>query len=456
LRCRSDCTVSGMNAYQIIGKKRDGQSLLKEEIDFLVRGFSEGSVPDYQMSAFLMAVFFRGMGLDETLSLTRAMMNSGKVLDLKKIDGIKVDKHSTGGVGDKVSIVLAPLVAAAGVRVPMVSGRTLGHTGGTLDKLESIPGLRTVLTPEEFVRNVERVGFSIAAQSRELVPADEGMYALRGVTGTVESVPLIVSSILSKKFAAGIDAIVFDVKCGRGAFMPELSRAEELAGELVRVTSLMGKTGTALITDMEQPLGNAIGNALEIKESLQCLKGEGPADLLAVTLELGIEMLRLAGVETDRDRARESLEKLLSSGAAQQKFVQFVQAQGGDPRVIDEPSLLPASASVEVVVAPCDGYIKSIDARALGEICVDMGGGRRKRNDSVDGSVGIVLKAKVGDTVSKGAEVAEVHLRRDRSTVWIADLFNRLEQVFVFSEGPVPRRELILRRLPPQGPVRNS
>jgi len=441
-----------MNAPQIIGRKRDGQSLSREEIDFLIRGFSEGSVPDYQMSAFLMAVFFRGMELEETLSLTRAMMNSGKVLDLSGIDGVKVDKHSTGGVGDKVSIVLAPLVAAAGVRVPMVSGRTLGHTGGTLDKLESIPRLRTVLTPDEFVRNVERVGFSIAAQSRELVPADEGMYALRGVTGTVESVPLIVSSILSKKFAAGIDAIVFDVKCGVGAFMPELSRAEELAGELVRVTSLMGKTGTALITDMEQPLGNAVGNALEIKESLDCLKGGGPADVMAVTVELGVEMLRLAGVETDAVRAREMLARLISSGAALQKFVQFVQAQGGDPRVVDKPSLLPAAASVEVLLAPCDGYLESIDARALGEICVDMGGGRRKRTDKVDGSVGVVLKAKVGDAVSRGADLVEVHLRRDRSTVWVAELLSRLEKVFTFSEAPVPKRELILRRLSPQGP----
>jgi pyrimidine-nucleoside phosphorylase len=441
-----------MNAPQIIAKKRDGFALAREEVDFLIRGFSEGSVPDYQMSAFLMAVFFRGMDLDETLGLTRAMMNSGKVLDLSKLDGVKVDKHSTGGVGDKVSIVLAPLVAAAGVRVPMVSGRTLGHTGGTLDKLESIPGLKTVLTPGEFVRNVERVGFSIAAQSKELVPADEGMYALRGVTGTVESVPLIVSSILSKKFAAGIDAIVFDVKCGLGAFMTEMSTAEELARELVRVTSLMGKTAAALITDMEQPLGNAVGNALEIKESLLCLKGKGPADMMAVTMELGVEMLRLAGVEKDLVRARESLEKLIASGAARQKFVEFVKAQGGDPRVVDKPELLPAAASVEVLVAPCDGCVKSIDARALGEICVDMGGGRRKRTDKVDASVGVVLKAKVGDAVSQGADLAEVHLSRDRSNVWVAELFSRLEKVFTFSDVPVPKRELILKRLPAQAP----
>jgi len=440
-----------MNAPQIIGKKRDGQSLSREEIDFLIRGFSEGSVPDYQMSAFLMAVFFRGMELEEILSLTRAMMNSGRVLDLSRIDGVKVDKHSTGGVGDKVSIVLAPLVAAAGVRVPMVSGRTLGHTGGTLDKLESIPKLKTVLSPDDFIRNVERVGFSIVAQSKDLVPADEGMYALRGVTGTVESVPLIVSSILSKKFAAGIDAIVFDVKCGKGAFMPEMSRAEELAGELVKVTSLMGKTGTALITDMEQPLGNAVGNALEIKESLDCLKGGGPADLMAVTMELGIEMLRLAGVATDRVLAREMLARLISSGAALQKFVQFVQAQGGDAKVVEKPSLLPTAASVEAVIAPCDGYLAGIDARALGEICVDMGGGRRKRTDKVDPSVGVVLKAKVGDALSRGQDLVEVHLRRDRSTVWVGELLGRLEKIFTFSEAPVPKRELILKRLPAGG-----
>jgi thymidine phosphorylase len=278
------------------------------------------------------------------------------------------------------------------------------------------------------------------------------MYALRGVTGTVESVPLIVSSILSKKFAAGIDAIVFDVKCGLGAFMPEMSRAEELARELVRVTSLMGKTATALITDMEQPLGNAVGNALEIRESLLCLGGDGPADMMEVTMELGVEMLRLAGVETDAVRARESLEELISSGAAQQKFVQFVQAQGGDARVVDKPSLLPTAASVEVLVAPCDGYLERIDARALGEICVDMGGGRRKRTDKVDASVGVVLKAKVGDAMSRGADLAEVYLRRDRSTVWVAELLSRLEKVFTFSDAPVPKRELILKRLPAQGP----
>jgi pyrimidine-nucleoside phosphorylase len=437
-----------MNAYQIIRKKRDGEPLTRDEIDYLVRGFSEASVPDYQMSAFLMAVFFRGMNIDETLGLTQAMMNSGRVLNLGGIDGQKVDKHSTGGVGDKVSIVLAPLAAAAGVRVPMVSGRTLGHTGGTLDKLESIPGLRTVLSPEELAENVDRVGFAIVAQSRELVPADDGMYALRGVTGTVESIPLIVSSILSKKFAAGIDSIVFDVKCGSGAFMQELSKAEELAGELVRVTSLLGRTGTALITDMEQPLGNAVGNALEIREAIECLKGNGPSDLVEITLELGVEMLSLARIEAGRARARSLLEKLLSGGAALEKFVQFVEAQGGDARVVDDLSLLPRASSVEMMTAPRPGHVGRIDARALGEVCVDMGGGRRKRNDEIDGSVGLVLKAKVGDRVEKGSPLVEVHYEKGRTDVTGIEILERVKQAFKLSDEPVPRRELILRRLP--------
>lgn len=438
-----------MNTNQIIGKKRDGETLAREEIDFLIRSFSAGQVPDYQMSAFLMAVFFRGMNIDETLWLTQAMMNSGKVLDLSHVDGQKVDKHSTGGVGDKVSIVLAPLVAAAGVRVPMVSGRTLGHTGGTLDKLESVPGLRTVLSPEEFAINVGRVGFAIVAQSKELVPADEGMYALRGVTGTVESIPLIVSSILSKKFAAGIDSIVFDVKCGRGAFMQELARAEELAGELVRVTSLMGKTARALITDMEQPLGMAVGNALEIREVIACLKGDGPPDLVENTLELGVEMLLLARVETERGRAKQLLQKLLTGGAALQKFGEFVEAQGGNPRVLDDQSLLAAADSVETVTSPQEGYLRSIDARALGEVCVDIGGGRRKRDDEIDSSAGLVLRAKVGDRVSGGSPLAEVHFSKKRVGAAAGDILRRVRESFTLSETAVPRRKLVLGRLSP-------
>jgi pyrimidine-nucleoside phosphorylase len=432
-----------MNAYQIIAKKRDGQPISEEEIQFFLRGFANGSVADYQMSAFLMAVFFRGMSLEETVSLTRAMMNSGKVLNLAKIDGKKVDKHSTGGVGDKVSLVLAPLVASAGVKVPMVSGRTLGHTGGTLDKLESIPGLRTLLTSKEFVENVASVGFAIAAQSSELVPADEGMYALRGVTGTVESVPLIVSSILSKKFAAGIDSIVFDVKCGGGAFMLDLSEANRLAEELVRVTTLLGKTGRALITNMEEPLGYAVGNALEVKEAIECLRGGEPRDLRELTIELAIEMLLLAGVEGDPVSARSRLEKLLDSGRALERFRKFVEAQGGEARVVDEPSLLPHVLRAETVIADRDGFVASIDARGLGELCIDMGGGRRMRNDEVDKAVGFVLRVKVGDRVSKGSPLAEVHSNPARGSVT-----SRVRDAFRLSEQVVQKRKLILGRLP--------
>jgi pyrimidine-nucleoside phosphorylase len=433
-----------MNAHSIIAKKRDGESLSPEELEFFIGGFAEGAVADYQMSAFLMSVFLNGMSTDETVSLTTAMMGTGKVLDLSRIAGKKVDKHSTGGVGDKVSLVLAPLVASAGVTVPMVSGRTLGHTGGTLDKLESIPGLRTVLKAEEFVRNVEQVGFAIAAQSKEFVPADEGMYALRGVTGTVESIPLIVSSILSKKFAAGIDAIVFDVKCGGGAFMSDLSRAEELARQLIHVSSLMGKTGKALITEMAQPLGRAVGNALEVKEAVECLRGEGPGDLREAALELGSEMLLLAGIESHRAPAKQRLEELLDGGEALDKFTQFVEAQGGDKRIIDDLSLLPRASSVETVVAECNGYVSCIDARALGELCVDMGGGRRRRDDKVDKAVGFLLHVTVGDEVSEGNPLCEIHLNRGTNGI-----LSRAAGLFRISEEPQEKRKLVLGRVPP-------
>jgi len=371
------------------------------------------------------------------------MMNSGKIMDLSGIEGRKVDKHSTGGVGDKVSLVLAPLVASAGVKVPMVSGRTLGHTGGTLDKLESIPGLRTILTAREFADNVARVGFAIAAQSSEFVPADRGMYALRGVTGTVESIPLIVSSILSKKFAAGIDSIVFDVKCGSGAFMLELSEARELAQELLRVTDFLGKTGKALITNMEEPLGFAVGNALEVAEAIDCLNGKGPKDLRELTLELAGEMLLLAGTDSDREGARVRLEKLLDSGQALERFVRFVEAQGGEPGIVDERSLLPRALSVETVIAGREGFVSAVDARALGELCIDMGGGRRMRDDAVDKSVGFVLRAKVGDRVSRGTPLADVHFNPARGNVT-----GRVRDAFKVSPQAPAGRALILERMP--------
>ncbi|UCF77918.1 MAG: thymidine phosphorylase [Candidatus Eiseniibacteriota bacterium] len=431
-----------MNAYHIIAKKRDKQSLSSKELEFFVRGFADGSVTDYQMSAFLMAVFLNGMNPEETVSLTLAMMGTGKVLDLSAIPGKKVDKHSTGGVGDKVSLVLAPLVAAAGVKVPMVSGRTLGHTGGTLDKLESIPRLRTHLTSAEFVKNVEKVGFSIVAQSSELVPADEGMYALRGVTGTVESIPLIVSSILSKKFAAGIDSIVFDVKCGGGAFMADLASARGLAQELVRVCSLLGKTGRAFITDMAQPLGRAVGNALEVKETIECLRGGGPHDLRELTLELGAEMLSLAGVEKVRGKAVSLLEKLLDGGQALEAFRKFVEAQGGNGGVVSDDSLLPGARSVRTVTAREEGFVSSIDARALGELCVDMGGGRRRRDDEIDKSVGFLLEAKVGEKVSKGSPLCEVHSSSEKG-----ETTERVREAFRIGEQPPGERRILLERV---------
>ncbi|MFH0777371.1 MAG: thymidine phosphorylase [Candidatus Eisenbacteria bacterium] len=431
-----------MNAYQVIARKRDGHTLSPEEIEFFIQGFARGTVADYQMSAFLMSVFFRGMDLDETVGLTRAMMNTGKILDLSSIEGRKVDKHSTGGVGDKVSLVLAPLLAAAGVKVPMVSGRTLGHTGGTLDKLESIPGLRTNLTAEQFANNVASLGFAIAAQSKEFVPADAGMYALRGVTGTVESVPLIVSSILSKKFAAGIDSIVFDVKCGGGAFMQDRARARELARQLVTVTSVLGKTGRALLTDMEQPLGCAVGNSLEVRETIDTLKGGGPKDLLEVVMELGAEMLSLAEIEQDRARAVALLRGLLSQGKALEKFTRFIEAQGGNPGVVEDGSLLPRAREVKTVTCGRDGCLSAIDTRGLGELCVDMGGGRRRHNDEIDPSVGFVLKTKVSDTVRSRDPLVEVHYDPARG-----DVTGSARRLFTISEDRVRGRELILERI---------
>jgi len=398
-----------MRAVDIILKKRAGEALSTAEIDWLLAGYSRGSVPDYQMAAWAMAVVWRGMDERETADLTLAMARSGDMLDLKDIAPITVDKHSTGGVGDKTSLVLGPLVAACGLCVAKMSGRGLGFSGGTLDKLEAIPGFRADLSAGEFRRIARAVGLVIAGQSAELAPADKQLYALRDVTGTVDSIPLIAASVMSKKLAAGADCIVLDVKTGHGAFMETLDDARELARRMVAIGTHAGRRVAALISSMEQPLGRAIGNALEVKEAIATLHGHGPPEFVELCLALGAELLLLAGHTGDPGSARASLEDALASGAAWRKFRQFVAAQGGDVATLDDPTLLPEATTVEPVYAPHGGFVAAIDARELGLVVGELGGGRQRKGDAIDPSVGIVLEAKVGDRITVGAPLATVH-----------------------------------------------
>lgn len=398
-----------MRMYDIILKKREGLELTTEEINFFISGYTSGTVPDYQASALLMAIFLRGFSRRETADLTLAMCDSGERADLSAIPGIKVDKHSTGGVGDKTTLILAPLVAAAGVPVAKMSGRGLGHTGGTVDKLESIPGFKVVLETSEFIDQVRRVGAAVVAQTGNLAPADKKLYALRDVTATVDSIPLIASSVMSKKIAAGADAIVLDVKVGSGAFMRDAESAFALARAMVEIGDRVGRRTVALLTEMDQPLGRAVGNALEVKEAIETLKGRGPGDLQEVCLALGSLMLFLAGKAGSTGEGRERLRELLESGRALEKFEEFVSAQGGDPRVVRQERLLTAAGIIEVVQAPATGYVQSINAEAVGRAAMLLGAGRENKESTIDLSVGLVLKKKVGDEVKAGEDLAEVH-----------------------------------------------
>lgn len=393
---------------EIIAKKRDGGKLTREEIDFILLGYLSGAIPDYQMSAFLMAVFIRGMDLEETENLTWSMMNSGKILDLGFIPDIKVDKHSTGGVGDKVSLILAPLVASCGVIVPMVSGRGLGHTGGTLDKLESIPELRTDLSSGEFIDNLKHTGVSIMGQTKEISPADGKIYALRDVTGTVNSIPLITASILSKKLASGTDAIVFDVKCGSGAFMHSREDAISLATNLIRISRKAGMKGIALITDMSEPLGNAVGNSLEMMEAIETLKGKGPDDLLEVTLSLGSLMLILAGKINNFHKGRGLLLEKLKNREGLAKFKEMVFRQGGDTRIIEDYSLFPKTNYQMEIRSEKEGYVDSIDTKEIGLAAVELGAGRKKLDSNVDLDVGMLIRKKISERVSKNEELVKI------------------------------------------------
>ena len=410
-----------MQMNDLIVKKRDGGALATEEIQWMIRGFVDGSVPDYQMSAMAMAIYFRGMDRRETLDLTLAMLHSGDVLDLSGVSGVKADKHSTGGVGDKTSLVLVPMMAACGVKMAKMSGRGLGHTGGTLDKLESFPGFSSALSLEQFYENVERVGMVIAGQTANLVPADKKLYALRDVTGTVPSIPLIASSIMSKKLAAGADVIVLDVKCGGGSFMKTEADARELATELVEIGKLAGRKTVAVITDMEEPLGLAVGNALEVREAIAALSGARPGELMELCDTLGAAILTASGLAPDERAARAMLERVIADGSALRKLAEFVAAQGGDSAAVYDASLLPTAPVQREVLSESDGYVNHIDAGGVGLVSMHLGGGRSTKDSEIDLRVGVVLDKKVGDAVKVGETLAVIHAADEASAARAAE-----------------------------------
>ena len=426
----------------LLTKKRDGGSLSTEEIQFMISGYTDGSIPDYQMSAMCMAILLRGMDDREILDLTMAMLHSGETLDLSPIRGIKADKHSTGGVGDKTSLVLCPMVAACGLKIAKMSGRGLGHTGGTIDKLESFPGFSTSLSEEQFYENVNTHGIAIMGQTAELVPADKKLYALRDVTATVPSIPLIVSSIMSKKLASGADVIVLDVKCGDGSFMKTEAQAATLAEGLTRIGRLAGKKCAAVITDMNQPLGHAVGNALEVKEAIAVLRGEEQGDLLDLCLALGSCMLLEAGICATEIEARRLLLENIRNGNALGKLASMVKAQGGDPQAVYDPSLLPSAPVVLNVVSDNIGYVNKIRAEDIGLVSMQLGGGRITKEDTIDLSVGVVLHKKVGDPVIEGETIAEIHAADEASAQAAAE---GLAACYTITSDPPAASPLIKR-----------
>jgi pyrimidine-nucleoside phosphorylase len=433
-----------VKAIDVIRDKRDGGVLSDEAIRFIVRGATDGSIPDYQLSAWLMAVRLNGMSDQETKTLTLAMAASGRQLDLSSIPGRKVDKHSTGGVGDKATLVVAPLVAAAGIPVAKLSGRALGHSGGTLDKLESISGFKVDRGIDQFIDQVRRIGIAIAGQTSDMVPADKVFYALRDATATVDSVPLIASSVMSKKLAAGADAIVLDVKCGRGAFVATLDDAEALARALVAIGANAGRETVAYITDMEQPLGRAVGNALEVREAIETLSGRGPSDLEVLSLRLGNEMLRMAAAPpTD-------LKRLMSDGTALRKFAQLIEAQSGDAAVLRDPERLPTAPIQRPVAARESGQVAAIDALEIGLSAKSLGAGRDRKDAAIDLAVGIVLQKKVGEAVQQGEPLATVHARTDQAALEVA---SRVAAAFRVTPSARPR-PLLLRRVTTLGTER--
>jgi pyrimidine-nucleoside phosphorylase/thymidine phosphorylase len=440
----TSASAQTFRAIDVIRKKRDGGELSRDEIDYLVNSYTRGDIPDYQVSAWLMAVVLRGMTRAETASLTDAMLHSGEVLNLSSLAARKVDKHSTGGVGDKTSLVLAPLAAAAGVAVPMISGRGLGHTGGTLDKLEAIPGFNVNLPVAQFRRVLEACGCAMIGQTAEIAPADRKLYALRDVTGTVESPYLICASIMSKKLAEGIDALVLDVKTGSGAFMKGEKDAVFLAELMVETGERMGKKVVALITDMDQPLGRMIGNALEVVEVVEVLRGEGPEDLRQLCIELAGWMLHLGGVADEVEDGKTQSEKLIASGKGLDRFRQMVELQGGDPRVVDDAKKLPQARHTTIVSSPKNGYLASLQCEQVGTACVILGGGRERKEDSVDPAVGIVLHKKVGDAVSVGETLATIHYNAETRAARAQQL---LEASYQIADLPVREKRPLIQRV---------
>lgn len=429
-----------MRAYDIIWKKREGFELTYEEMDYLISGYLRGDVLDYQISAWCMAVFFKGMTFAESVAITQIMATSGESIDLTGIPGIKVDKHSTGGIGDKTSLVVLPLVAACGVPIAKMSGRGLGHTGGTIDKLESIPGFVTSLTQSDFLTQVQQLGIAVAGQTAHLAPADKKLYALRDTTATIESIPLIASSIMSKKLASGADAIVLDVKYGSGAFMEDYESAYKLGENMVEIGKRSGKRCAAIFSDMNQPLGRAIGNSLEVKEAIQTLQGDGPPDLVQLVTVLGGYMVWLGGKAETAETGQEMIIQVLRNGQGMRKFIQWIGAQHGDIAAIENPALLPTSKHIYKIKANDVGWIQKTDCRLLGLLAMKLGAGRNKMDDVIRPETGLIVNVKNGDRVNHDTVIAEIHASSEADWVWASE---EIKQSFIISQREVRRNELI-------------
>ena len=427
-----------MDIIQIITAKKDKKALTKEQIHYFIKGYLDKTIEDYQASALLMAITINGMNSEETAYLTEEMRVSGEVWDLSDIPGLKIDKHSTGGVGDKVSLILGPMVASCGAKMAKMSGRGLGHTGGTLDKMESIPGMKINLTKEEFKKQVKEIGVAIIGQSKDIDPADKKIYQLRDVTGTVESIPLIASSIMSKKLASGADCILLDVKCGEGAFMKNYEDAKKLAVEMVNIGKQLKKNVKAEITDMNQPLGKAVGNSLEIKEVIETLKGNGPKDLEEICISSGAILLTQAELYKNVEDARKALMENIKNGKAFEKFKEFVKAQGGDVEYIDHPEKFPVSKNLIEIKSEKEGYIKTIDALAIGLGSCHLGGGRMKITDTIDMSTGIILNKKVGDFAKKDELLCTLHTNKEN----VDSIIEQVKNAFIFQDEPIKENEL--------------
>ena len=427
-----------MDIIQIITDKKDGKALTKEQIHYFIKEFVAEKIENYQASALLMAITINGMNSEETANLTEEMRVSGEVWDLSDIPGLKVDKHSTGGVGDKVSLILGPMIASCGAKLAKMSGRGLGHTGGTLDKMESIPGMRVNLTKEEFKKQVKEIGIAIIGQDKSIDPADKKLYSLRDVTGTVQSIPLIASSIMSKKLASGADCILLDVKCGKGAFMKTYENAKKLAIEMVNIGKKLNKDVKAEITDMNQPLGKAVGNSLEIKEVIETLKGNGPKDLVEICLSSGAILLQQAKIYNDKNEGRKALEENIKNGKAFEKFKEFVKAQNGDVDYIDHPEKFPVAKNLIQIVSENEGYIKTIDALTIGISSCHLGGGRMKLGDKIDMSAGIYLNKKVGDFAKKGELLCTLHTNKDN----VENIVENVKKAFIFQDEPIKNSDL--------------